>query len=297
MLRRTPANINMLKHSIVRICAYGIPKISNNPAVYAFATTAINDFIEDVGAGQKLKGNADVNSIKTLAHFKMNVDKIWYPFLEKPSCRYFDPKSVRIFLQNEFTISKTSLLIQRKRKLVDSKGNNNPLMSWKTAKRLTNQISEGIDFYHKIQAEKKSVEHVLPQSFVKYIPELTRDLIMLRTINFNFNCKRQNMPYGDMDTQETIMRKGVCYVRNDIKGELSRIMLYAFIMYEQTLSKINFDYNIVGKLEMFIAWCLENLPTESEISINGKIEKYQGNRNPLVDDIELCKAAYGLNKN
>ena len=292
----------MLKYSLVRICAYGIPKMSDHPSSIAFATKARD--IADRFRTRAIKKQAPLNGeawetkieVKPTetSYFKMKVDKIWYPIDEKPSCNYFDPKSVRIFLQNEFGIAKSRLLDQKRKKLINAKGYNNPILSWVNAKRFTHEISEGVDFYHQKQTERRSVEHVLPQSFVNYLPELTQDLVMLRTINFNFNCKRKNLPYGNMDTQETVMRNGVCYVKNDIKGELSRMILYAFIMYEQTLSNLNFNFDAVGRLEMFIEWCLQYIPTDSELIINGKIEKMQGNRNPLVDDIELCKAAYGL---
>lgn len=130
----------------------------------------------------------------------------------------------------------------------------------------------------------------------------------LRAINPSVNSSRSNRYYS-----EAIDNSGLghtnsthAYYPGDLdKGDVSRILLYMVVRYEQEglvltsnekLLKEAKAYTkegaLMGKLDLLYSWHLEDPVDEFEINRNNIIYNYQGNRNPFIDHPELFEEVF-----
>ena len=82
--------------------------------------------------------------------------------------------------------------------------------------------------------------------------------------------------------------------RDEVKGDLARIIFYMDIMYSQ-LSLIYANEGSVyemGNLEVLLAWHELDPVDDFEMNRNNLIEGYQGNRNPFIDHPEFVDKIY-----
>ena len=141
-----------------------------------------------------------------------------------------------------------------------------------------------------------SVEHIVPRSVVQRFTEVVQDLHNLIPVERNLNSRRSSYPYGpgNCRTDQSCLESNKMLVRDGIKGFIARSIIYVFVMYEKKLKSRNqrkWDVNAVGNMKMLVDWCLTFEPTEYEKNRNDRIEETQGNRNPFIDDTNLCKLA------
>ncbi len=111
------------------------------------------------------------------------------------------------------------------------------------------------------------------------------------------NSIRSNLPFGEVKGKPEYsndagakMGGGVFEPPNFTKGKVARAVLYFYTRY--------YDRNITqgahnsaffkDRVEMFLRWNREHPPTAEEVKRNDLVEKYQGNRNPFVDDHTLA---------
>ena len=67
-------------------------------------------------------------------------------------------------------------------------------------------------------------------------------------------------------------------------------MLYFITRYydRNIRQKMNYQSFWTDNVEMFLKWNRQDPPDAREIERNNRIEKFQGNRNPFVDDYTLA---------
>lgn len=142
-----------------------------------------------------------------------------------------------------------------------------------------------------------SVEHIVPRSVVQKFSEIVQDLHNLIPVESNLNSRRQSYPFGpgNCANDASCLENKKMLIRDEIKGFIARSVIYVFVMYEMKLKdRMKLDVDAVGKMEMLVDWCLTFQPTDYELNRNARIEKSQGNRNPFIDDTELCKLALSI---
>lgn len=143
-----------------------------------------------------------------------------------------------------------------------------------------------------------NVEHVWPQSFFSKKLPMKSDLHHLFTTFVHPNGVRGHLPFGEVkgrgeyqNSAGAKMGQGVFEPPNFTKGKVARAMLYFYTKYH--------DKNIYNgayqdqqfwnsNLEMFLRWNRMYPPDQDEKNRNDRIEAWQGNRNPYIDDHTLA---------
>ena len=142
-----------------------------------------------------------------------------------------------------------------------------------------------------------SVEHIVPRSIVKKYSSVVQDLHNLIPVERGLNSRRSSFPFGDGNCsrgEQSCLVNERMVVRDEIKGFIARSVIYVFVLYEKELKARNgnrLNISAVGDIKMLVEWCLKFKPSEYELTRNTRIEKAQGNRNPFIDDTNLCKLA------
>lgn len=136
-------------------------------------------------------------------------------------------------------------------------------------------------------------EHVWPQSLLgtdadKSTVNMASDLHNLKPANPSANSSRGNKWFADATTS-------VSYEpRDEVKGDIARILFYMAVRYHQTLTLVNLSTGQepapfqMGDLATLLAWNLDDPVDAFESSRNDMIESIQGNRNPFIDYPEFA---------
>jgi hypothetical protein len=143
-----------------------------------------------------------------------------------------------------------------------------------------------------------NVEHVWPQSFFSKKLPMRSDLHHLFTTFIHPNGVRGHLPFGEVrgkgeyhNSAGAKMGQGVFEPPNFSKGKVARALLYFYTKYH--------DKNIYNgafsqerfwnqNLEMLLRWNRTYPPDQDEKNRNDRIEQWQGNRNPYIDDHTLA---------
>ncbi len=153
-------------------------------------------------------------------------------------------------------------------------------------------------------------EHTVPQSFYGSAEPMRSDIHHLFPTYQNWNSLRSNFPFSDIDDATTtawlIEDIAINTIptnridehseyfgstfepREDHKGDLARAVMYFYTMYPSVG-----NINDCGDIYTLMAWHYQDPPSAKEIERNNRIETYQGNRNPYVDDVNLVDLAWG----
>ena len=142
-----------------------------------------------------------------------------------------------------------------------------------------------------------NVEHTWPQSFFEKALPMRSDLHHLLPTFQHPNSIRSNLPFGEVTgTPEysndagAKLGGGVFEPPNAVKGTVARAVLYFFTRYyDRNITQGAYSHVFFAdRIEMFLRWNREHPPTAEEVQRNGRIEQWQGNRNPFVDDPALA---------
>ena len=142
-----------------------------------------------------------------------------------------------------------------------------------------------------------NVEHVWPQSFFAKKLPMRSDLHHLMATFIYPNGVRGNLPFGEVrgagDYSNDAGAKrgqGVFEPPDSAKGRVARALLYFYTRYyDRNISNGAFgDAFWNDNLEMILRWNRRFPPTEWERSRNDAVQRFQGNRNPFVDDPALA---------
>lgn len=147
--------------------------------------------------------------------------------------------------------------------------------------------------------EGMNVEHIWPQSFFGKSLPYRSDIHHLMSTFVHPNGMRGHLPFGEVKGQADYSNDagakrggGVFEPPNFSKGKVARAMMYFYTryydanIYQGSFETKNF-WN--DNIEMFMRWNRENPPTSEEMDRNDRIEKFQGNRNPFIDDYTLAE--------
>ncbi|HHX68904.1 MAG TPA: hypothetical protein GX708_12735, partial [Gallicola sp.] len=140
-------------------------------------------------------------------------------------------------------------------------------------------------------------EHVWPQSLGWFTESgAGSDLHHIRPTDPSVNSSRGNKKFGEVvNGNEVTISPGNggggsgCYSnsqyfepRDEVKGDVARIIFYLMTRYSQSDNYVFTD--VAQSLEMLLEWHESDPVDNAEIIRNDRIEDYQGNRNPYIDN-------------
>ncbi|MBI9009569.1 MAG: endonuclease [Tenericutes bacterium] len=131
-------------------------------------------------------------------------------------------------------------------------------------------------------------EHVWPQSALA--GAFMSDLQNLKPSDVNTNSSRGNKYF------DNYMSSTTWEPRDEVKGDIARIMLYMITKYTQ-LSLVDSVPNIgngeMGKFSVLLEWHEQDPVDDFERNRNNVIYSYQHNRNPYIDYPEFVEMIWG----
>ncbi|MFA6648187.1 MAG: endonuclease [Candidatus Izemoplasmatales bacterium] len=139
-------------------------------------------------------------------------------------------------------------------------------------------------------------EHVWPQSLLGLSVDnpdknMGSDLQNLKPANPSENTSRSNRYYDNISVG------GLSYEpRDEVKGDLARILLYMWTMYD-VLELVDYDPNTyqMALLSVLLQWHEIDPVDDFERNRNEVIYSYQKNRNPYIDYPEFVDLIWGEN--
>ena len=168
-------------------------------------------------------------------------------------------------------------------------------------------------FYSGIEVDRKwdgtktwNKEHCWPQSLGWFGTEVGAgsDAHHIRPTDSTINSKRSSHKYGEVPdgsfvvsgkatgyvTTKSRYKNGIFEPRDEVKGDVARILFYLMIRYNEADSyKLT---TVATSVEMLLRWN-EADPVDSwEMNRNNVIEGIQGNRNPFIDHPELASVLF-----
>jgi len=156
-------------------------------------------------------------------------------------------------------------------------------------------LEEGDSNGDGVPSDFVNCEHVWPQSkFLKKKP-MVSDLHHLLPTLSKPNNVRSSFPFGRVKNASYRTTAGaefdgyVFEPPHYLKGNVARAMLYFVVRYHDRLIFHNTDKHgfFNSRVQMFMKWHREDPPDEWEKERNNRIERWQGNRNPFIDEPEL----------
>lgn len=144
-----------------------------------------------------------------------------------------------------------------------------------------------------------NAEHLWPQSFFGKATPMVADLHHLQSTFSTPNGRRSNYPFCETRNARYSTSSGSklasdrnCFEpTDDVKGNVARAMLYFVTVYhDRSICQAGCNYKEFWKdnVDMFLRWNRQDPPDEVEKYRNEMIFRYQGNRNPYVDDYTLA---------
>ena len=156
-------------------------------------------------------------------------------------------------------------------------------------------------------------EHTWPQSKGARTGPISYDMQSVRPANKSVNSSRGNKGYGEgskyYDPNE-ITISNTAYKSTNLgtyRGDCARVIMYDYLVYglagsyknalcsntAQLLEKIGSnpvksDSIVFESLRIMLKWHMQDPPSLTEMVRNDGAQKYQGNRNPLIDYPELA---------
>jgi len=142
-----------------------------------------------------------------------------------------------------------------------------------------------------------NAEHVWPQGFFNKAAPMKSDLHHIFPTFITPNNTRGSSPFGPVVRAEYVTTNGTRFDGNvfepadAVKGDVARALFYFLVRYYDRVIKDGMDYKDfwVSRVPMFMEWNLKDPPDAAERRRNDLIERYQGNRNPFVDDPRLVE--------
>ncbi|MFA6318414.1 MAG: endonuclease [Elusimicrobiota bacterium] len=148
-----------------------------------------------------------------------------------------------------------------------------------------------------VDSKGMNVEHTWPQAFFSKRLPMKSDLHHLLATFIHPNGVRGSMPFGEVRGSGEYRNNGGAKAGGGVfeppdaaKGRVARAVLYFYTRY--------YDRNITNgvdsqafwnsKLEMLLRWNRSFPPDELEKKRNSAVERFQGNRNPFIDDPSLA---------
>jgi len=150
-----------------------------------------------------------------------------------------------------------------------------------------------------VDSRGMNIEHLWPQSyFNKHLP-MKSDVHHLFATFMHPNGMRSRLPFGEVDDADVTYRtsagakmsKTTFEPPKSVKGQIARALLYFYARYIKSniLPSNAVDTFWNDSLPILMKWNIQYPPKDWERERNNRIEKFQGNRNPFVDDPLLAE--------
>ena len=156
-------------------------------------------------------------------------------------------------------------------------------------------------------------EHSFPKSWFDDLPPMNTDLLHIYPTDGWVNNKRGNLPYGETASATWTSTNGsmvgpssvqgyqgtVFEPIDEYKGDLARTYFYIATRYYGEDSQWPGSDMTAGAqpkpwaVPMLLTWHLADAVSAKEISRNNEVYKYQGNRNPFIDDPKFAEKIWG----
>ncbi len=155
-----------------------------------------------------------------------------------------------------------------------------------------------------------NAEHTVPQSFFGRKDPMKSDIHHLFPTFMKFNSIRGSKPFCEIDDRQTDRwlidtverrqppaeniegfsesNRGCFEPRESHKGNTARAVFYFYTMYPAKAG----DIERTGDIDTLYAWHLADPPDAAERARNDATERFQGNRNPYIDQPELLSRAW-----
>ena len=151
----------------------------------------------------------------------------------------------------------------------------------------------GDDF---IDTDGMNAEHSWPQSFFNQALPMRADLHHIFPTFIKPNNTRGSEPYAIVSKAEYVTNSGTKMgaegfePANAAKGDIARAILYFVVRYYDQNIRDGMSYKDfwTSRVPMFLEWDRQDPPDAEEKHRNDLIAKFQGNRNPFVDDTTLA---------
>jgi endonuclease I len=141
-------------------------------------------------------------------------------------------------------------------------------------------------------------EHVFPKSLSS--PRMTKepgmgtDLHNLRAADGQMNNYRSNNKYRESTGHAKLMPQHCFYPGDEWKGDVARIIMYMYVRYQGSCQATSVGYGTLTYApfndmpDIFLEWNAQDPPSQFEINRNNIIYRFQGNRNPFIDNPYLA---------
>lgn len=184
----------------------------------------------------------------------------------------------------------------------DPNNSNNVILLYKGTSQSKSSFGGGANDWNR--------EHVWAKShgdFGNSAPAGT-DLHHIRPTDSSVNSSRGNKEFDDGGTQHSEATE--CYAdsdswepRDEVKGDVARMLMYMAVRYEGELGEIDLELNdqlnnganpFHGKLSTLLTWHQNDPVSTFEVNRNDVIyNSYQANRNPFIDHPEYVDLIWG----
>ena len=142
-----------------------------------------------------------------------------------------------------------------------------------------------------------NAEHTWPQGFFNKAAPMKSDLHHIFPTFIGVNGMRGSEPFGEVSQASYSTLSGSKLGAEGfepvdaVKGDVARALFYFLVRYNDRKIRDGMDYRDfwVDRVAMFMAWHLQDPPDAAERRRNDLIDRYQGNRNPFVDDPRLVE--------
>ncbi len=140
-----------------------------------------------------------------------------------------------------------------------------------------------------------NAEHLWPQSYFNSALPMVADLHHLQSTFATPNGRRGNLPFAKV-AKATYRTSSGSKLGSEgfepadaVKGNVARAMFYFIVRYSDKNIKQGMNYNSfwTSRVNMLMEWNRQDPPDANELRRNGLVEKFQGNRNPFIDNPEL----------
>jgi endonuclease I len=141
-------------------------------------------------------------------------------------------------------------------------------------------------------------EHVFPKSLSS--PKMTKepgigtDIHNLRAADGQMNNYRSNNKYRESTGHAKLMGQDSFYPGDEWKGDVARIIMYMYVRYKDRCKATYVGYGkstyapFKDMPDIFLEWNAQDPPSQFEINRNNIIYRFQGNRNPFIDNPYLA---------
>lgn len=147
-----------------------------------------------------------------------------------------------------------------------------------------------------VDTDGMNAEHAWPQGFFNQAYPMRADLHHIFPTFIKPNNTRGDSAFAVVSKAEYSTKSGTKLgaegfePADAVKGDMARAILYFVVRYydQNIRDGVNYKAFWTSRVPMFLDWDRRDPPDAAEKRRNDLIEKFQGNRNPFVDDVTLA---------